>query len=81
MFWCWWISPVPSISIRLSLPRLFTKPVIGVITKVDLAPENEESCLRQLRLIGVGEPIFRVSVPTGVGIAELKEYLFGPAKK
>lgn len=60
--------------------QAFTKPVIGVITKVDLAPENEESCLRQLRLIGVGEPIFRVSVPTGVGIAELKEYLFGPAK-
>ena len=43
-------------------------------------PENEESCLRQMRLIGVQEPIFRVSVPKGIGIAALKEYLFGPAK-
>ena len=60
--------------------RDFTKPVIGVITKVDLMPENEESCLRQMRLIGVEEPIFRVSVPEGIGIEALKQYLFGPAE-
>ena len=60
--------------------RVFTKPVIGVITKVDLMPENEESCLRQMRLIGVEEPIFRVSVPEGIGIEALKQYLFGPAE-
>ncbi len=60
--------------------RAFTKPVIGVITKVDLMPENEESCLRQLKLIGVEEPIFKVSVPNGIGITDLKNYLFGPAE-
>ena len=60
--------------------RVFTKPVIGVITKVDLMPENEESCLRQMRLIGVEEPIFRVSVPEGIGIEALKQYLFGQAE-
>ena len=61
--------------------QAFTKPVLGVITKVDLMPENEESCLRQLRLIGVQEsPIFKVSVPQGIGIAALKEYLFGSAE-
>ena len=60
--------------------RVFTKPVVGVITKVDLMPENEESCLRQMRLIGVEEPIFRVSVPEGIGIEALKQYLFGPAE-
>lgn len=60
--------------------RVFTKPVVGVITKVDLMPENEESCMRQMRLIGVEEPIFKVSVPKGIGIAALKEYLFGPAE-
>ncbi len=60
--------------------QVFTKPVIGVITKVDLMPKNEESCLRQLKLIGIEEPIFKVSVPNGVGIKELKNYLFGPAE-
>lgn len=60
--------------------RVFTKPVVGVITKVDLTPENEESCMRQMRLIGIESPIFRVSVPQGIGIAALKEYLFGPAE-
>ena len=60
--------------------RVFTQPVVGVITKVDLTPENEESCMRQMRLIGIESPIFRVSVPQGIGIAALKEYLFGPAE-
>ena len=60
--------------------RVFTKPVVGVITKVDLMPENEESCMRQMRLIGVEEPIFKVSVPEGIGITALKEYLFGLAE-
>lgn len=60
--------------------QAFTKPVVGVITKVDLMPENEESCLRQLRLIGIEKPIFKVSVPCGIGIADLKEYLFGSAE-
>ena len=60
--------------------QVFTKPVVGVITKVDLMPENEESCMRQMRLIGVKQPIFKVSVPNGIGIAALKEYLFGAAE-
>ena len=62
------------------LTSKFEKPVVGVITKVDLMPENEESCLRQLRLIGIEKPIFKVSVPCGIGIADLKEYLFGSAE-
>lgn len=60
--------------------QVFTKPVIGVITKVDLMPQNEESCMRQMRLIGINEPIFRISTVDGTGIRELKEYLFGPAE-
>lgn len=63
-----------------SFAQAFTKPVIGVITKIDLMPENEESCMRQMRLIGVEGPIFKVSVPNGIGVAALKEYLFGPAE-
>ena len=60
--------------------RVFTKPVVGVITKVDLMPQNEESCMRQMHLIGIDEPIFKVSVPEGIGITALKQYLFGPVE-
>ena len=60
--------------------RVFTKPVVGVITKVDLMPQNEESCMRQMHLIGIDKPIFKVSVPEGIGITALKQYLFGPVE-
>jgi ethanolamine utilization protein EutP len=56
--------------------RVFRCPVIGVITKIDLMPENEEMCNRQLTQIGVPNPYYKISVPTGKGISALKEYLF-----
>ena len=55
--------------------RAFRCPVIGVISKCDLKPENEDVCIRQLKTIGVYEPYFKVSVPNGTGIDELKRYL------
>ena len=56
--------------------KCFRVPVIGVITKCDLSPENEERCLKQLRDIGVAEPYFHISFPIGMGIDALKKYLF-----
>ncbi len=56
--------------------KSFRCPVIGVITKCDLIPENEEKCLRQLKNIGVSEPYFNISFPMGTGIDALKKYLF-----
>lgn len=56
--------------------KTFRCPVIGVITKIDLKPENEERCFQQLKEIGVKEPYFKVCVPEGVGVDALKEYLF-----
>ncbi|HCQ90214.1 MULTISPECIES: EutP/PduV family microcompartment system protein [unclassified Clostridium] len=56
--------------------KSFTCPVIGVITKCDLIPEDEEKCLRQLKIIGVSEPYFHISFPMGTGIDALKKYLF-----
>lgn len=56
--------------------KVFRCPVIGVITKVDLMEENERLCIRQLKDIGVLEPYFRISVPNGIGIEALREYLF-----
>ena len=55
--------------------RAFRCPVIGVISKCDLGPENEDVCIRQLKTIGVYEPYFKVSVPNGTGTDELKRYL------
>lgn len=53
----------------------FTKPCIGVITKIDLATEAEiEAIKKQLYLAGVRE-IFPISSITNQGIEELCEYI------
>ncbi len=57
--------------------KAFTKPVLGVITKSDLMPENRESCIYQMQLAGITGPIFEISVEKDKGVDELKEYLFG----
>lgn len=56
--------------------KAFRCPVIGVITKCDLMPENKEKCLRQLKQIGALEPYFSISIKDKTGIDALKEYLF-----
>jgi Ethanolamine utilization protein len=55
--------------------KVFKCPVIGVITKVDLMPENEELCKRQLKKIGVTEPYYQISSLYGTGVCALKNYL------
>lgn len=60
--------------------KVFNCPVIGVIAKSDLMPENEAECLRQLKMIGASEPYFKISVPKGIGIEALKNYLFEKEK-
>lgn len=55
--------------------KTFTCPVIGVITKPDLAPQNEQLCRQQLKRIGVLEPYFRVSLLDNQGWADLNKYL------
>jgi len=52
--------------------KAFRIPVIGVITKCDLKEENLDTCIRQLKKIGVSEPHFQISVKTGNGIEALK---------
>ncbi|WP_251862349.1 EutP/PduV family microcompartment system protein [Clostridium sp. Marseille-Q2269] len=56
--------------------KSFRCPVIGVITKCDLVPENEEKSLKQLKSIAVSEPYFHISFEMGTGIDALKKYLF-----
>ena len=56
--------------------RVFNQPVLGVITKTDVNPENEEFCMRQLMITGIDEPIFKICAKSGEGISALQEYLF-----
>ena len=56
--------------------KVFRCPVIGVISKCDLIPENEKFCFQQLKRIGVKEPYYRISCMDGTGISALKNYLF-----
>lgn len=55
--------------------KAFRCPIIGIISKADLNPENEERCIRQLKETGIDEPYYKISVPNGIGIKTLKEYL------
>ncbi|WP_273484132.1 EutP/PduV family microcompartment system protein [Desulforamulus ruminis] len=57
--------------------KSFNRPVIGVINKIDLAPENARLCMQQLKRAGVLEPYFRISLKDHEGVKALKDYLFG----
>ncbi len=61
--------------------KVFRCPVIGVITKCGLSEENEELAVQKLKKLGIAEPYFRISVPNGTGLEDLKEYLFKEASK
>jgi len=57
--------------------KSFNCPVIGVITKIDLAPENANLCIQQLKRIGIKEPYFWISLKVNTGVEALKQYLLG----
>ena len=54
---------------------MFAKPIVGVVTKEDLAtPEQVENAKKYLRMAGA-EDIFVASGVTGRGVPELVEFL------
>jgi len=55
---------------------VFRCPVIGVITKTDFMPENQELCIKYLKQIGVQPPYYKVSFTNGEDAAALKKLLF-----
>ncbi len=64
---------------RLRLPpgfiSFFTRPVIGVVTKTDIADQDGvDRAERYLRLAGINT-IFKLSSVTGEGIDEFVEYV------
>lgn len=60
-----------------SFAKSFNCPVIGVITKIDLAEENANLCIQQLKRIGISEPYFWISLKDNIGLEALKDYLLG----
>lgn len=69
-------SPVSSYPPSFALS--FTRPAIGVITKIDKISDEKQLELARncLRLAGVTQ-IFETSTITGEGLNELTEWLFG----
>ncbi|MDR3560352.1 MAG: EutP/PduV family microcompartment system protein [Negativicutes bacterium] len=65
----------PVLSMPPGFARMFAKPVVGVVTKIDLPQADRERAEWQLRQAGAGPPIFMVSTLTGQGIEELHEFL------
>ncbi len=57
--------------------KAFRVPVIGIVTKCDIAEQQEDQSIRQLKNAGVAEPYFRISISNREGINALKIYLFG----
>ena len=57
---------------------MYGRPVIGVVSKIDAAPDGQavEDARMLLRLSGA-DPIFAISAYTGEGVKELVEYLEG----
>ena len=55
--------------------RAFRCPVVGVISKTDLKPENRETCERQMEMTGVRKLYYEISTLNGSGVEELKRYL------
>lgn len=58
------------------LASMFAKPMIGVVTKIDIArsPEDIEWAVKNLKLAGCKE-IFQVSNQTKTGIPEFRNYI------
>lgn len=57
---------------------MYGRPVIGVVSKIDAAPDGQavEDARMLLRLSGA-DPIFAISAYTGEGVKELVDYLEG----
>lgn len=53
----------------------FSQPVIGVVTKIDIASPQEISAARERLVLTGADPVFEVSAVTGEGMDALLAYL------
>jgi ethanolamine utilization protein EutP len=56
-------------------PASFPVPVIGVVTKIDIATPKQIADAREMLEITGADPIFSISSYTGEGIHELLKYI------
>lgn len=54
---------------------IFSRQIIGVVTKIDVPGIHREQARLRLQESGVKDPIFFVSAVTGEGLSELIEYI------
>lgn len=57
--------------------KSFTCPVLGVITKIDLAPEKANLSIQQLKRMGIKEPYYSISLKETTGVKALIQHLLG----
>jgi ethanolamine utilization protein EutP len=64
--------------LKVTLPpgftTMFSRPVIGVVTKIDTPGIDRMKAKSRLLQVGVKEPIFYISAHTGEGLDELVDY-------
>lgn len=65
----------PSTVLPEGFVNLFVRPVVGVITKIDVAKADCQRAESILKCAGIKPPINRVSVQTGEGIDVFRQYL------
>lgn len=65
----------PAATLPPNFARMFAKPVVGVITKIDLRPAGSDKAEKCLRQAGVTPPFFPVSTLSGAGICDLYKFL------
>lgn len=51
--------------------KVFTRPVVGIVTRVDLPNADPERAISLLKQAGIQDPIYRTSVVTGAGCEAL----------
>jgi ethanolamine utilization protein EutP len=51
--------------------KVFTKPVVGIVTKIDLPDADPERAISLLKRAGLEDPIYLTSVMTGAGYEAL----------
>lgn len=55
--------------------KVFTKPIVGIITKIDLLTASLEQAASYLTYAGIKEPFYPISMITGEGIEPLRTRL------
>jgi ethanolamine utilization protein, EutP len=68
-------AATPAANLPPGFARMFAKPVVGVITKIDLPHADKAKAANFLLQAGVTAPIFPVSALSGEGVGELHHFL------